>query len=230
MEVITVNVAITSWLVFWITYWVFGSLISWRTHVTNVRKVVELKKVISVLLINMLWSLLGIIILYICPLRAMTDSHIIIKFILTYFFTDIWFYHVHLLIHHPQLYTKIHKLHHFKPMNKPYALTALYCTPYEAVILNVFSVGLGPVIFQIPPPYLYLWYLIVSLNALFSHSGLYVPYLIEENHDLHHFHYNCFYGLTVYLDWIYGTMFQEKKEEKATLNNFPIDTSLINDI
>lgn len=213
MDVITIDVAINCWLIFWTTYWILGGLISWTTHVKGIREIVELQKVIYVLLINMMWTLLGIIILYFCPIRAMTDSHILIKFILTYFITEIWFYHIHLLIHHPQLYSKIHKLHHHKPMNKPYALTALYCTPYEAVILNVFATSIGPVIFQIPVPYLYFWYILISLNSLTSHSGLRVPYLIEETHDLHHLYYNCFYGLSVYLDWLYGTYLQKDVKE-----------------
>jgi len=225
---ITINVAINCWVIFWLTYWIFGSLISWIAHVKNIRLVFELKKVVSVLLVNMVWTLLGIIILYFCPLRALTDSHIVVKFILSYFVTEIWFYHVHLLIHHPQLYSQIHKMHHFKPMNKPYALTGLYCTPYEAIVLNVFATSLGPVIFQIPSPYLYLWYILVSLNSVSSHSGVTIPYLIEESHDLHHLYYDRFYGLSVYLDWLYGTYkrdFHEEKEkeENKNLGNFKIN-------
>jgi len=225
-DVITINVAINCWFVFWSTYWILGVLISWIAHIKNIRLVFDLKKVVSVLIVNMMWTLLGIIILYFCPLRAMTDSHILVKFILSYFLTEIWFYHVHLLIHHPQLYSKIHKMHHFKPMNKPYALTGLYCTPYEAVVLNVFATSLGPVIFQIPAPYLYIWYFLISLNSLTSHSGIVIPYLIEETHDLHHLHYDHFYALTVYLDWLYGT-YKEKKEKNLSnpINVENIDVS-----
>ncbi len=123
---------------------------------------------------------------------------------------DIWFYHVHLMIHHPQLYTKIHKLHHHNKMTQPYALTSLYCSPFEAVFLNVFATSLGPIIFQIPPPYLYIWYFFVSLNSAATHSGLSIPYLIDGAHDIHHKTFTHNYGISIYFDWIYGTDFREE--------------------
>lgn len=238
MDAISIDVAIQAWCVFWMTYIIFGSLLSWRAHVTGVRKVVDKMEVFSVVFTNMLWSLPGILLLYLCPLRAWTNAHIIIKLILTYIITDVWFYHVHIMIHHPQLYKKIHKLHHHDKMMKPYALTALYCTPFEAIFLNIFSVSWGAVIFQIQAPYIYIWYFLVALNSVATHSGLYVPYLIDGSHDLHHKLFNYNYGVSPYLDWIYGTLSpaeQIEKEvqnivEKKDLANFPINTAELENI
>ena len=211
-DIVTINVGILSWMTFWITYWIFGTLISWVTHVNKIRLVTDLKDVCIVLLINMMWSLLGVILLCFIPLRAMTDSHIIIKFVFTYLITEIWFYHLHIFSHHPKLYNRLHKKHHY--FQQPYAMTALYCTGYECVFINVFSVGLGCVFFQIPPPYIYIWFFVVSLNSLLSHSGLFFPYLIDGFHDKHHHCFQHNFGLSSYLDMLYGTKLPEDKEEK----------------
>jgi sterol desaturase/sphingolipid hydroxylase (fatty acid hydroxylase superfamily) len=216
-EVITINVAINCWLIFWITYWTVGSFLTYKTHTSGIRKAIHLKEVISVLCINMCWSLFGVIILCLLPIRALTETHIIIKLILTYILTDVLFYHIHIMIHHPHLYGKIHKLHHTF-INDSYALVALYCTPYEAIVLNIFSVGLGPIIFQISPPYLYIWFALVGINSVATHSGLTIPYILDGSHDLHHSLTFKNYGITMYLDWIYGTYYcnveDPKKEEK----------------
>lgn len=203
MEVITFDNAVISWIIFWLTYWIFGSLFTWKGHVTGKRVVTNLDEVVPVLIINMIWTLVGIVLIYFCPLRAMTDSHILIKLITMYVLMDIWFYHVHLMIHHPQIYSKIHKMHH--KFRYSYALVALYCTPYEAIILNLFSTSLWPIIFQIPAPYLYIWYFLVAFNTVATHSGMNIPFFIDEHHDNHHIKYTVNYGTSVYFDWLYGT-------------------------
>jgi len=225
MDVITIDVALYCWLIFWITYWGFGSFLSWRTHVTGVRKVKDLGEVVSVVSINMVWTLFGIVLLYLFPLRAWTDVHVVIKLFLTYIVTDIWFYHFHIMIHHPQLYKKIHKLHHHEKMIEPYALTALYCSIYEAIFLNVFSTSLGPVIFQLPPPYIYIWYFLIALNSVATHSGLTIPYIIDGTHDKHHQSNRYYYGVSIYFDWIYGTY---QKDEGIILNESTNDKHLGN--
>lgn len=230
MDVITIDIAVWAWVIFWTTYWIFGILITWKAHVSGIRRVKDLAEVVSVVMINMLWSLFGIVLLYLCPLRAWTDSHIVLKLFLVYIMTDIWFYHFHLLIHHPQLYKKIHKLHHHDKMMQPYALTALYCQPFEAIFLNVFSTSIGPVICQLPPPYLYTWYFLIALNSVATHSGITIPYILDGNHDKHHQNYNYYYGISIYFDWIYGTLPEEnrKDKEEKNLSNFPIDLKELN--
>jgi sterol desaturase/sphingolipid hydroxylase (fatty acid hydroxylase superfamily) len=214
MDTITIEVSLYSWLLFWLNYFVFGSLLSWYAHKEGIRKVTHLKTVLPVVLTNMLWTLPGILLLYFCPLRAWTDVHIIVKLILTYVVTEIWFYHFHLLIHHPQLYKKIHKLHHHDHMMQPFALTGLYCSPYEAIFLNLTAVSLGIIIFQVPAPYIYIWYSLVAINSVATHSGLYVPFFIDGTHDKHHkYQSTCYYGVSIYFDWIYGTLPSEEKEE-----------------
>jgi len=202
---INLNVAVNSWLVFWSTYWVFGICISLYTHFNNIRPIVNGFNVFLTLLMNMFYSLLAVIFLTFLPLRTMTNYNIFIKLFLTYVITDIWFYHIHVFSHHPKLYKKLHKMHHYEFMNKPYALTALYCSWFECIFVNVFSVGLGCVIFQISEPYIYIWFFVVSLNSLLSHSGLVIPFIVDGYHDDHHTVTNKNFGLTPYLDILYGT-------------------------
>ena len=203
MDVLTLNILINCYIIFWVTYWIIGSIITYKMHMNNIRPVTKLIEVVSNLLINMMWTFIGLILVYFCPMRAMTDAHVVIKIILSYLLTEIWFYHVHLLIHHPHLYPKIHKLHH--SFRFPFSLAAVYCTPYESIFLNVFSTSLGPIIFQISTPIIYIWYFLVALNSIITHSGINIPYIITGEHDEHHRVYNKNYGLSKYLDWIYGT-------------------------
>lgn len=228
------NVAINSWIIFWLTYWSVGGMLTWYTN--KFKKVERLPEVITVLITNMFWTLLGVVFLCFLPLRALTNTHIIIKLFLTYFITDIYFYHVHIMLHHPQLYSALHKMHH-SFQNNNYSLVALYCTPYEAIFLNVFAVSWGPVIFQIPPPYIYIWFNLVAFNSVFTHSGLNIPYVYDNLHDIHHKLFNYNYGTSVYLDKIYGTFWGKGKEDKNEnedehkdlkefhLGNFPINVS-----
>ena len=202
-DVININVAVTTWLIFWTTYWIFGSLLTWKAHIDKIRPVTELNKVVSVLLVNMMWSLIGSLILCFLPFRALTDAHILIKILFTYAITDIWFYHTHIMLHQKQLYPLLHRFHH--DFQKPYSLTALYATPYEVIVSGTFSGGLGTVICQLPPPYLYIWFFIVSVNSVATHSGYRLSYLIDGLHDYHHLSYHYNYGNSPWFDKLYGT-------------------------
>lgn len=203
METITLNVAINTWIVFWSTYWIIGSLITYKGHVDNVRPVKHLKEVISVLLLNMVWTFLSTIILWILPLRSLTDIHIILKFLFSYVVLEIYFFHIHLCAHQKNVYKYLHKMHH--RFTKCYSLTAMYCTGYEAVVVNSFSVGLGPLLFQMEEPWIYLWFFLVSLNAVASHSGYRISWLIDGAHDLHHSEFNYNFSTSTFLDRLYGT-------------------------
>ena len=223
MSVITLSIAIQSWVTFWSVYWLIGGLLTWKAHVSEVRKVVMFKEVLSVLVINMFWTFVGVIILSLIPLRVQGEFHIAFKLFFSYLITDIWFYHLHCFAHLPQIYKRIHKLHHWR-LREPYALTAMYCTGYEAVIINCFSVGIGPIIFQLPPPFLHIWFALVAANSVITHSGYSFPLLVDKSHDLHHLEFSYNYGTSPYLDMLYGTYkdpsYLEKKnimeEEKSS--------------
>ena len=201
MSDLTFENAMYSWLVYWVVYWISGIYLSWKGR--HIRPVKHLTKVLNSLALNMVWTFVGTIFLFYIPIRLETSFNIIIRLLLCNLVTEIWFYHIHLMLHHSHLYRKFHKRHH--EFKFPYALTAMYCTGYEAVFCNLFSVGLGPVMLGITPPYLYVWFGLVSLNSTFTHSGFRLGWLMDGSHDIHHetFQYN--YGTLTIFDRIYGT-------------------------
>lgn len=225
-DVINMNVALTSWIIFWMTYWTFGFGISWLAHRNGVRQITQLQNVIPVLLINMFWSLVGMTAITYIPFRGLLNAHNLVKVLINYIITDILFYHIHLLMHQPQIYPYVHKMHHSFSKDV-YALTALYCTGYEMIFLNVLSTSLGCVLMQMPPLYIYIWFFLVSLNAVSTHSGFTLSFLIDGNHIIHHELFNYNYGTSVYLDKLYGTFYQKRNEidtkEEMHLGNFHLN-------
>lgn len=193
--------ALYSWVIFWIVYWISGIVFSYANR--KQRPLEKLGDVIEILLLNMIWTYFGTLGLFVLPIRLDIDSNILVKLLLTNLITEIWFYHVHLMCHHPALYKKVHKLHHM--FTQPYSLTGLYCSPYEAVICNVFAVGLGPVMLDITAPYLYIWFGLVALNTTFSHSGMKLKYLSDGSHDKHHHNFTTNFGTIGLFDWLYDT-------------------------
>jgi sterol desaturase/sphingolipid hydroxylase (fatty acid hydroxylase superfamily) len=206
MDVITLDIAFKCWIIFWANYWISGTLITFTAHILKIRKAQDFLKTLSIVSFNMIYSLIGTFLLYLLPLRMMIDYNIIIKLIIIYLVTDLWFYHAHIALHQLQFYRMFHKNHH--EFNKPYALTALYCSPFECIFLNSFAAGLGVTLVQLPPPYIYLWFFLVSLNSLLTHSGFYFPFLIDRRHDLHHVTFRYNYGISPIFDYIYGTNIQ----------------------
>lgn len=201
MSELTFEDSIYSWVIFWLVYWVTGIYLSWKGNAN--RPVKKLSKVLNNLWQNMVWTFLGTIFIFYIPIRLKTDFNVVIKFLLCNLITEIWFYHIHLMVHHPQLYKKFHKKHH--EFRYPYALTAMYCTGYEAVFCNLFAVGLGPVMLGIPSYYLYVWFALVALNSTFTHSGFRLGWLMDGSHDIHHETFKYNYGTLTLFDRIYGT-------------------------
>lgn len=200
---ITLVDSIYVWMIFWITYWVSGIVLTFRTYYDGSRTVSNIAGVMITLLQNMVWTLLGTIVIFMSPIRAFTDYNILVKFIVCNVVAEIWFYHFHVFAHHPQLYKKLHKKHH--EFTSPYALTALYCTGYEAVVINVFAVGLGPVMVEMDLIYLYVWFILVALNSTITHSGYTLGKLINGSHDIHHVKFQTNYGTLGIMDHLYGT-------------------------
>ena len=201
MYTITFEIIYKSWTLFWLVYWGFGILITWLSR--EKREIINLGEVVLVLITNMFWTLIALLAVSLFPLRMMTNYNILFKIIGTYLFTDIYFYHFHIMLHSPKLY-KFHKMHH--EFKYPYALTGLYCSVYETVFLNVFATAIGPIIFQMETPYLYLWIFTVSLNTVLTHSGNNIPFLVNDSHDKHHHTFNHNYGISPIFDYIYGTL------------------------
>lgn len=155
----------------------------------------------------MLWVWVFTNVVFILPFRMFVNVHIALKYLICLLFTETWFYHVHLLLHAPQLYSRFHKLHH--TYVRPYSLTALYSTPYEAIFCNTMSVAVAPILVALPPIHMYIWFAVVAFNATFTHSGYKLEILgvtlINSNHDLHHAKYLYNFGTLQIFDRLYGT-------------------------
>lgn len=224
MEQLTFEDAMYSWGVFWLIYWISGIYLSWKGN--KKRPVVKLTKVVNCLGLNMMWTFLGTIFLFYLPIRIETDVNIVIKLLICNVITEIWFFHIHIMVHHPQLYQRIHKLHH--EFSHPFGLTAMYCTGYEAVFCNLFAVALGPVMLNISGAYLYTWFGLVAINSTVTHSGFTIGWLIDGSHDIHHQTFKYNYGTYSILDRIYGTYkdpdledesYRSEKEPIEPINN-----------
>lgn len=214
MSELTFENAIYSWGIFWIVYWISGIYLTWRNSESRPPK--NLSKVLNSLGLNMVWTFIGSIIIFYIPLRIINNLNVINKLILCVVITEIWFYHVHLMMHSPILYKTFHKLHHCYNRDS-FALVALYCTWYEAVVCNLFAVGLGPIMLSLSTPYIYFWFGLVALNSTFTHSGYKWGWVIDGSHDLHHFESSVNFGTITILDRIYGTY--KDPNETIELNN-----------
>ena len=175
--------------------------------VTEKRKITDLNLVMFNLIQNMFWTWLTTNIVFMIPFRILEHTSIWLKFVLCLLFTEVWFYHMHIMMHHRQLYIKFHKKHH--TFQYPYALTAMYSSAYETILCNTLSVGLGPILFGLPSPYIYIWFILVAFNSVFTHSGfklkLFGYNIIDNSHDIHHQLFNYNYGPMIILDKLYGT-------------------------
>ena len=203
MTELTFENAMYSWGIFWIVYWISGIYLTWKN--IEARPAKNLSKVLNSLGLNMVWTFIGTVIIFYIPIRIINDLNIVNKLLLCNIITEIWFYHTHLMLHSAYFYKLFHKKHHEYSSRDSYALIALYCTWYEAVICNLLAVGLGPIMLSVPAPYLYIWFGLVALNSTFTHSGLKLGWVIDGSHDLHHSDFNSNFGTLSILDRIYGT-------------------------
>lgn len=204
MSELTFENAIYSWGIFWSVYWISGIYLTWKN--SEARPPKNLAKVLNSLGLNMVWTFIGTIIIFYIPIRIINNLNIVNKLLLCNIITEIWFYHIHLMMHSAPLYKTFHKKHHeFNDSEKSYALIAMYSTWYEAVICNVLAVGLGPILLSLPVPYLYIWFGLVALNSTFTHSGFKLGWIIDGSHDLHHVNFTCNLGTLTILDRVYGT-------------------------
>lgn len=190
-----------SLLIFFCLYWSVGTLLTLYVNFFNLRKVYDVKEVTINVMRNMIISFILLNIIFINEITYFDYLHPCIKFLVCLLFTEIWFYHVHIMLHQPQLYKLFHKQHH--KFTKPYALTALYCSLYEFIVCNLVTASIGPLIMNLNGIWLYTWITIITLNLVISHSG--VGY--SEAHDRHHNLFKCEYGIFSIFDNLYNTTF-----------------------
>ena len=115
----------------------------------------------------------------------------IMKFVLCAVVVETWFFFTHWTLHHPLLYSRIHKIHHrFKA---PIAVASMYAHPIEFVVGNLTGVILGPLLTRCHPITSYIW----ICNSLISTGGSHSGYMMcfADFHDQHHQYFDFNFGV-----------------------------------
>lgn len=144
------------------------------------------------------------------PLDALTClKHFVIHSIVI----EIWFFSTHWLLHQGPLYRWIHKLHH--EYKAPAAVACMYAHPIEFCFGNVAGVILGPALTNAHPYECAFWMTFSLVSTCGSHSGY--SFLGAVDHDLHHEHLLCNYGVGVFMDVLFGTTYEGSTLEQQVL-------------
>lgn len=198
---------IVSWMVFWLSYLLSGTLLTCYAHCTGKRKINgSVLTVIGQTIHNMFVTWIGAVLVKSIPSYEL-DIHWMWKLLLSVFVAEIWFYHSHIMLHVPPLYKWFHKTHH--TYKEPYALTGLYTSSVELILSSIPAIGIGPVLFGLHGIPLYLWIAMAGYNTTSSHCGLDFWPFMDKSHDMHHKYFNVNYGSLGVFDWLYGTSFYE---------------------
>jgi len=132
----------------------------------------------------------------------------VIWFVLGLCWNEVNFYYSHRALHHPRIYSKIHKKHH--EYTAPFGLMALYSHPVEHLISNLWAfLGIVPIL-RFHSYFAYCWVAAAIMGTQTHHCGYRFPWIAEfdhqpDFHDLHHQLFNCNYGNTTWLDTLHGT-------------------------
>lgn len=136
-------------------------------------------------------------------------------------FTEIEFYYIHRLLHHPRLYPQVHKRHH--EVKAPFAVCALYfhpiesMTPFIEATLPCALLGTHVLVYA-------AWSTLATCMVVLHHSGYELPWFPDTipfsgfdtmslQHDDHHKHFNVCFGVLGLLDWVHGTAKLPKRNE-----------------
>lgn len=191
------NKELNSCIFFWICYYFIGILFPNNT---------DFKKIYKAIFIN---SISTIITTYIFIQFPSLEIENVLKFPLSVLITGMYFYPVHRLLHTKYLY-KYHQKHH--EYNKPFALAGLYCSIFEMIVLNYFSLMIPLKIFYFTQLEMFFLCFLFSFNILKGHSGLkyknFLGSLISnEEHEIHHIYYKYNYCVLPFniLDRIFKT-------------------------
>ena len=81
--------------------------------------------------------------------------------------TDLFFYPLHRMLHHPKLYA-MHAAHH--AWETPIGMSALYADPFEHCIVNMVPPLLGGMLVGMNPTVMALWAGAASANTVWAHA------------------------------------------------------------
>ncbi|ETW08207.1 hypothetical protein, variant [Aphanomyces invadans] len=126
------------------------------------------------------------------------------------------FYYSHRMFHTRALYATYHKKHH--EFTAPIGVAAVYCTPVEMAVANVFPLMAGPVLMGSHVTTTTAWFCVALINTVQTHSGYDFPFMAcPRAHDFHHETFNENFGVLGVLDTVHHTnvKFLERMAEQT---------------
>lgn len=108
---------------------------------------------------------------------------------------EVWFYHMHRLMHTKHL-KRFHAVHHNHEMS---AKSALVCHPIEYVFGFTGPALVAPYLMTTSWFVTWVWLCLGTVKVARAHDPG------KTNHELHHKYGNVNYGTLDVLDWLYGT-------------------------
>jgi sterol desaturase/sphingolipid hydroxylase (fatty acid hydroxylase superfamily) len=209
--------AILAWSIFWTTYYVGGLFLDGLEDYKKSSRVSE-ARLWDTLRTNMGYTFCFQQILHVvCFIMGGTlldPGNFAGRFIISVLITEVIFYYVHRLMHSSFLYRYHVQHHHFK---EPRALSAMFCSPVEALLCNQLSVSLGPLLTGMEFWEIAIWFTLSALNTLKAHSDLHFFTFSGRYHNLHHMRPTNNYGFLFVMDYLHGTMEWPYKTFSTTL-------------
>lgn len=119
--------------------------------------------------------------------------------------SQLWFWSAHRFVHsNATIYKFVHAAHHVH--SEPFALTAIDCSVWEMMLLNMPAVMFPLLIVQPPLAIQCIWMLLAASHVPLTHSGHYLAngYAADAYHAIHHRECRYNFGSAI-LDKIFGT-------------------------
>ncbi|MFL5773392.1 MAG: sterol desaturase family protein [Flavisolibacter sp.] len=156
-----------------------------------------------------------------------------VSLVLSLLLHETYYYWLHRWMHHPSVFTLVHKVHHDSNITSPW--TAFSFHPLEGLLQSIFL----PFVLLVMPVHLYILIIqlkVMSLSSVINHLDIEVypknfhrhfigRWLIgATHHSLHHRHFKFNYGLyfTFWDKWrktespLYEKLFEEKTSTIST--------------
>ena len=116
---------------------------------------------------------------------------------------DIIFYIGHRIIHHPLLYSRIHKMHHTTYANS--AISGHYMGSVDYILEFILPFFIPIYLLNEDVLLFYTFCIIAQINGLVSHSGYNLPFTpYDKTHLYHHLYFDCNYGV-FFMDYLFST-------------------------
>ncbi len=159
--------------------------------------------------------------------HAMGWGYFIGSFFLTILFHDAYFYWTHRLMHHPKIFTRVHKVHHLSINPSPWAALAFH--PLEAIV-EAGVIVLMVFLFPLHAWTVFAFILFMFFYNVYGHLGyeLYPAWFMRTTpgkwlntslaHNQHHHRFEGNYGLYfLWWDRWMGTLRQDYEPSIQTL-------------